>query len=378
MDENLKETNDHMKKTTILSIEMGEHALVTREAVREPQVFKLHSGDLLLTYHVQADSYFAERRGMRSVDSGRTWKPEPRRAHREQAIGQGADGLVLALDIYTFERKPGEYVGSYFKSEDGGATFTGPHETIVRMNSVASVDYPAPDQFPPADHPLRKFYQPLPSYYEPIVRKASHRWGPHFWRYPIEIGGRWLAVMAGKFHSDNFYRCMLVASPDAGKTWTFVTTIADFRDGVPGDGFCEPVLQAVPDGSLLCMMRRGGGLPLAQCRSRDGGQTWSEPEMLAGHGVDPDLCLMSNGVLACTFGRPGLHLMFSPDGCGHTWGYRTTIGTWASSTYMGIVEVAPGELLLVYDRNEAAPGEDHRNPDKCYVGSTRITVREYP
>jgi len=34
--------------------------------------------------------------------------------------------MVLSPDIYTFERKPGEYVGSYFRSNNGGKTFTGP------------------------------------------------------------------------------------------------------------------------------------------------------------------------------------------------------------------------------------------------------------
>ncbi len=364
-----------MRKSMGLSIEVGKHRVLTREAVREPQLLRLRNGDLLLTCHVQSDTHFAERHGLRSRDGGKTWKPAPRRAHREQAIGQGADGTVLAFDIYTFERKPGEYVASYFRSDNGGATFTGPHESVVFVNSVASGEYPTPDQFPAKDHPMRHFYQPLPTYYEQIVRKSSQRTGMGFWRYLIERNGRWLAPMQGKFHGDGFYRTILVASEDGGKTWTFVSTIADRCGGVADDGFCEPALIGVADGSLLCVMRRGGGLPLAQCRSTDGGNTWSPPELLAGHGVDPDLVLMSNGVLACTYGRPGMHIMFSEDGCGYSWGYRTAIGDWLSSCYMGIAEVDPGKLLLVYDRCDAGPNEDHRDPNKCHVGSTTLSVR---
>jgi hypothetical protein len=111
-----------------------------------------------------------------------------------------------------------------------------------------------------------------------------------------------------------------------------------------------------------------------QCRSFDGGKAWSRPERLAAHGVDPDLVLMSNGVLACTFGRPGLHIMFSEDGCGYSWGYRTQIGDWPSSAYMGIAEVAPGELLLIYDRCRKPGGG--RDPRQCWVGSTRVFVRK--
>jgi len=359
-----------------ICVEVGEHSVVTRKAVREPQLLRLLSGDLLLTFHVQPDVHFAERHGLRSSDGGRTWQAEPRRAHREQAIGQAADGAVLAPDIHTFERTPGEYVGSYFRSDDGGATFTGPHESVVRVNSVASVGYPTPEHFPPEDHVLRKFYQPLPEYYHPIVRAATRRRGPSFWRYLIERDGRWLAPMQCRFHGDRVSRTILVASEDAGKTWCFVCTIA-YRHDEPRDGLCEPALLAAPDGDLLCVMRRGGGVPLAQCRSTDRGMTWSEPEQLPGHGVDPDLCLMSNGVLACTFGRPGLHIMFSEDGCGLGWGCPTQIGDWRSSTYMGIAEVAPGELLLVYDRRDASPGAG-REPEKCYVGSTTVRVQREP
>ncbi len=362
-----------MKRPAILSVEAGEHCVASQEAVREPQLFKLKSGDILLTYHVQADAHFAERRGLRSSDGGSTWMTEPRRAHREQAIGEDTHGTVLAFDIYTFERKPGEYVGSYFKSEDGGVTFTGPHESVIFINSVVSGEYPTPDQFPSKDHPMRHFYQPLPQYYEPTVAKSSRRTGFVFWRYLLEAEGRWLATMYGKFHGDSFYRTILVASEDCGKTWTFVNTIADVRCGVPGEGFDEPVLCKVADGSLLCIMRRGGGLPLAQCRSTDGGQTWSPPELLAAHGVDPDLYLMSNGVLACTFGRPGMHIMFSPDGCGYSWGYRMEIGTWLSSTYMGITEIEKGKLLLVYDKVKA--DADGRQPGNCHVGATTLTLK---
>ena len=356
-----------------LSITIGDHREVSRAAVREPALFHPQSGDLLLTYHVQGDRHFAERQGMRSTDGGRTWRPEPHRAHREQAIGENGRGLVLAMDIYTFERRPGEYVGSFFRSTDGGKSFTGPHETVVRVDRVAAKEYPTREHFPPEEHPMRKFYQPLPEYYEPTVRQASRRRGPSFWRNLITHDGRWLATMQGHFHGDRQYRAFLVESVDEGRTWSFVSTIA-FRHGEPGNGFVEPALRVVADGSLLCVLRRGGRLPMAQCRSLDGGRTWSPPELLPGHGVDPDLLLLSNGVLACTFGRPGLHLMFSVDGSGREWTDLTTIGAWRSSTYMGIAEIAPGELLLVYDRSETPRGQES-DPDKAWVGATNIRVR---
>lgn len=356
-----------------LSVAFGEHRIVTHDALREPAMIKLHNGHLLLTCHAQADVHFARRDGWRSVDGGITWQSEPRRSFREQAIGQNDDGVVIAPDIYTFEKCPGEFVGSYFRSDDGGVTFSGPHELTLFANRIASTAYPTAEHFPPDDHVLRKFYQPLPSYYEPSVDVNRCRTGPAFWRYLIEVDGRWLATMQCRYHGDRGYRTILVESKDAGRTWHFLSIIA-YRHDELADGFCEPVLMVVADGSLLCVLRRGGGQSMAQCRSTDGGQTWTEPEMLPGHGVDPDLCLMSNGVLACTYGRPGLHIMFSPDGCGYSWGYRTQVGAWPSSTYMSIAEVADDELLLVYDRASEKPGAG-RDAAECYIGCVPVHVK---
>lgn len=358
-----------------LKITRGNDRIITKDGVREPALFKLDNNDLLLTFHSEPDIHFAHRSWLRSTDNGKTWKKDKPRGYREQAIGKGMNGTILAFDIYTFEKKPGLYIGSYFLSKDGGKTFEGPLETEIRMNRVCAKDYPAtPEHFPDDDSPLKKFYVPLPDYYKPIVKKSSYRMGFIFWRNTAEHEGRLLMAMQGFFHADRAYRTVLVSSDDNGKTWNFVSTIAT-EDDRSIDGMCEPVLRKVADGSLLCIMRRDSCKPMAQCRSTDGGQTWSSPELLPAHGVDPDLCLMSNGVLACTYGRPGLHIMFSEDGCGYSWGYRTEIGTWPSSTYMGITEVAPGKLLLAYDRTAETPGAG-RDPRKCYIGGTTLTVEK--
>jgi hypothetical protein len=358
-----------------LKIKRGKDRIITRDGVREPALFKLDNNDLLLSFHSEPDIHFAHRSWLRSNDNGETWKKDKSRGYREQAIGKGLNGSVLAFDIYTFEKEPGIFVGSYFLSKDGGKTFEGPLATKIRINRVCCKEYPAtPEQFPADDSVLKKFYVPLPDYYKPTVKKSSYRMGFIFWRNTVEHEGRLLATMQGFFHADRAYRTVLVSSEDNGKTWNFVSTIA-CEDDRSIDGMCEPVLRKVADGSLLCVMRRDSGKPLAQCRSKDGGLTWSAPELLAAHGVDPDLCLMSNGVLACTFGRPGLHIMFSEDGCGYSWGYRTEIGDWPASAYMGITEISPNKLLLAYDRAANTPGAG-RDPSKCYIGSTTVTVEK--
>src|SRR5210317_1070829 len=109
-----------------LKITRGKERIICKEGVREPHLLKLKNKDLLLTFHADPDVHFAHRACFRSTDNGKTWKKDKQRAHREQAIGQSRDGTVIGMDIYTFEKKPGEYLGSYFLSKDGGKTFSGP------------------------------------------------------------------------------------------------------------------------------------------------------------------------------------------------------------------------------------------------------------
>jgi hypothetical protein len=64
--------------------------------------------------------------------------------------------------------------------------------------------------------------------------------------------------------------------------------------------------------------------------------------------VDPDMVYMSNGVLACAYGRNGSNLMFSLDK-GRTWGFHQVITDERGFNYMSIREVRPGRLLYVHD-----------------------------
>ena len=172
-----------------------------------------------------------------------------------------------------------------------------------------------------------------------------------------EPDGSLLATTYGKFEGDEAYRVIIVRSDDEGAAWSYVATVA-YDPLVGSDGYCEPVMARVADGSLLCVMRVGDRQPVHQSRSLDGGLSWSVPVSLGVQSVDPDLCLMRNGVLALSTGRPAVHVMFSLDGSGHEWTppvmvySDNRIGSAENSTcYTGLRESADGRLLLVYDTN---------------------------
>ncbi|MEA2525658.1 MAG: hypothetical protein QOF73_2885, partial [Thermomicrobiales bacterium] len=183
----------------------------------------------------------------------------------------------------------------------------------------------------------------------------------------LEPDGSLLATMYGQFEGDIRFRCILIRSLDDGATWDYVSTIA-YDPTIGKEGYGEPVMARVKDGSLLAVMRTGGFDPIYQTRSLDDGRTWDVPANLGILSVDPDLCLMSNGVLACSFGRPTVQLMFSLDGSGYEWTAPQTIysgprvnGKENSTCYTGLRQIADGRLLLVYDSN--SPGSPWQATD---------------
>lgn len=190
----------------------------------------------------------------------------------------------------------------------------------------------------------------------------------------LEPDGSLLATMYGKFEGDERFRVILVRSVDDGENWDFVSTVAYDPNagaawkGIGPQGFCEPVMIRAKDGSLLVMMRTGSYSAMFQTRSIDDGKSWETPVNMGALSVDPDFCLMRNGLLACSFGRPTVQLMFSPDGSGHLWTAPHTIysgprlgGFENSSCYTGLRETADGRLLLVYDTN--TPGQAWNHTD---------------
>jgi photosystem II stability/assembly factor-like uncharacterized protein len=109
----------------------------------------------------------------------------------------------------------------------------------------------------------------------------------------------------------------------------------------------------------------------------DDGKTWTAPVSSGFKGVAPHLRLMSDGLLACTYGRPGpVTIMFSSDE-GKTWTNVTPISHGMSTQYTDLIEVEPGKLLVVYDRTpygwKAIPSSDKSSKNAIY--GTFVEVR---
>lgn len=180
------------------------------------------------------------------------------------------------------------------------------------------------------------------------------------------------------------YRTVVVFSKDKGRTWGEPVLVAYDKmlgRGIPADhhmvgksipasragkpmavpavtmeGFREADLVEAPNGDLICVMRSGGrnpapGInlfptPLYCARSSDQGKTWTLPEQIADRGVCPNAVTMSNGIIVCTYSRPGNWLIFSDDN-GKTWKGAFQFGPGGATNY--VVETARNTVQVYYE-----------------------------
>ena len=190
--------------------------------------------------------------------------------------------------------------------------------------------------------------------------------------------GEILVTMYGFFHEDrtpmtvikamNYqYRSWVIVSRDGAKSFEYLSTIADvqtYSELKLAEGFCEPEIKLLDDGSLLCLMRTGGQrrkeffTPMYSSKSNDGGKSWSAPNYVYDFGVFPRITQTQNGAVIVASGREGVFLSASADR-GESWqeplfvseNFASVRGHfWRCSTgYNCIMEVAPNEILLIYD-----------------------------
>lgn len=287
----------------------------------------------------------------RSVDGGLTWQDAP-----GPWVGacQLPDGEVLQLDYRTHaDAEPGWFTSALTRFDADGR----PLPTLAARLHV-------PELVPFVDD------------------DGSVRDGPWCDHAIIVLrDGSLLSANSGCFAEDRSpvtsypaefgahkYRGFVTRSVDRGLTWEYLATVTSDPE-LGSEGCNEMDLIRAPNGDLLCLFRTGGNptqpSPLYQCRSTDEGRTWSAPERVADRGVWPNACLTFDGVLVCTYGRPGNWLTFSLDS-GHTWTGHFCFDAEPSTCYNSVEEVAPGRVLVTYDRRRIDRGG---NPEDAVVGT---------
>ncbi len=196
-------------------------------------------------------------------------------------------------------------------------------------------------------------------------------WVAHYWhgRDPHNLG------------YTSYYACYYFRSTDEGRSFHLQSWIQYkphtglFLGAFLAEGFCEPDICFMPDGSMITLLRTGGSAPSFLARSADGGRSWSEPVLFDRCGVFPQLLRLDCGVTLASYGRPGLYVRASSDPSGLAWEtpyelmpYDPQRITRDSCCYTGLVALDERTALLAYT--------DFNVPDASGVKRKSVMVRK--
>ena len=359
-----------------------------------PSMARFPSGELLVSYSLVSDYNDNPRNftGLQfSNDGGKTWGPRGDYIAEHQAMiyTPGPDSSLLGIPAYLYASLPGDtrnFGATYTRLEQGG------RRVVLEPRGVKVVNWPW-DLGKPSGY---GFFgtEPVPG----IIPRISYV-PLCFDGNALKVGGRLLATAYGLKQGDLQYRNMILASDDEGRTWNYLSTVADASDLPKGaEGPNEISMIQLADGDLMTVFRVGSGREwnLRRAYSHDQGQTWSKAEAIPAFSVEPSLVRTANGTIVLSSGRPGIRLWISTDPRAEKWqdidivelhnrwapdkshsigsyhsktpsGELAAAPSWQTSSYTEIVEVSPNRLLLVYDRSAKPEPENNGDLTRIFV-----------
>jgi hypothetical protein len=297
-----------------------EHSVIYSDGYRHlhpADLIPLRNGELLVTAregteHIAVDGDVIM---LRSRDGGRTWGEKqviaglPDLDEREGCGVQLRDGTILVGIFYNGLYRPdGSYEWSWERDKQLGQGRQRLGTYVITSRDNGHV-WSKPNFISPAGMPFSDMEGPADA--------------------PLEMpdGGVLMPVMAYNVRGDlRNEAAVLLRSGDAGKTWTYYSSIAEDPGGKLGH-FQEPALVRTRAGRLIAAMRNTSP-PLAiwTTWSDDDGRTWkpARPSPMIGHPAD--LIELADGRILCTYGvrspehadPGGIRATFSHDR-GETW-----------------------------------------------------------
>lgn len=335
----------------VLQITIGKPTLLDPEKYQNAACVAVSRTGVLAAFYPKPPKHYRT-----SDDGGVTWgaprDSPPQLAGGAPNIGLREGGVLMALTPGIWWRGEAEF---HVSRMDGGFKngWFSLHSTFAWFNDDFTKYAVAPVQvYLPDAVTTKQIHLPTSSW--PIFDKGKI----------LQLSnGDLLAPMYGVFNGDTKSRAILSCSTDQGHTWRYYATIAyeptDPHPELPGqyEGPCEPSIALLPTGKMLCVMRTqyshlpGEYRPLSISWSDDLGKTWTTPIATHPHlmNISPTLAVLDNGVVACQYGRPGFHVVFSIND-GQTWRDRISFSNLPEPHITGqfdMVKSGPNQLVAI-------------------------------
>jgi hypothetical protein len=340
-----------------------------------PGLERREDGAIGIRFHVESDS--AQAYGLPpgravSTDEGRTWQVLPRES--------AANGTASSWQSPPIELPNGDLIWACQQRPFEAKLLPLPEKPFGTFVSYGKRF----DLYRTADLPEEcldgwQIYRRAAGVGEPTLERAEVRI-PGETRYVAEgvLRRPWFqtlllapdgAVWAVQYETrlvDDVLRphwwAMILRSTDGGRTfdlWSEIPYTPDVAADAHADvrnGFTEPNVCFMSDGSVICLMRTTDGSgpgPLYISRSTDNGRTWSRPAVFDNLGVWPQILRLRNGVTLAAYGRPGLYLRATTDPAGLRWAPRITVvppGDLHTETcsYASLLPLGDDRALLAY------------------------------
>ncbi len=284
-----------------------------------PYLYDMGQGLLLTSNPQGSDALLEPYIVRRSTDAGKTWqavKGTEQNSDSPQELVRLADGRILGPSRWTHLQPDGTLTGKTTILDAKAETLT-MHDSTITL----------PKDF-------------MPTRRGEVIVFERNIWAESDGSITAAAWSRLSSIKLSNGRGFPERHTHLFRSTDLGKTWTHLAHV-----GLGG----EPAIVRLSEREWLAVTRPDSHMSnLLQHRSLDGGGTWKFERTLEEGSVMPDLVLMSNGVLACSYGRPVSNLMFSLDG-GHTWRDHRVISDRANFNYTAIREISLGRLLYMHD-----------------------------
>jgi hypothetical protein len=356
-----------------------------------PTIHQFPTGEIMATMRMSPDDENPEGEFAAysiSKDGGHTWSPRytlGAGGNVDDAYTQvaGGDGAIWALGAGYLSLEPyppgqaKQFRTALTKFSDGGMVIDQIRDALIRLPE------PVQGRPPRLQGRQTKDASKLNEVFDADPGGGAIIGGPK---------GEWISTLFYMSSKDSgFWRLIAIRSNDNGHTWDELGTISSPGRRVQpsskmsiAEGPTEAGLVRLGGNNLYSIFRMegpggvSGVLDMGESWSSDDGKTWSKTVDTGFKGVAPHLRLLSDGVLACTYGRPGpVTIMFSLDG-GHKWTNVTPLYSGMSTRYTDLVEVRPGEVLVIYDAipNGGAPIPPTDNISKNSIYTTFVEVRK--